>query len=240
MERFLTGDHISQEFNSELGGLRRQLLAMGGMVEQQISDALKALRDGDSALAEKLDASDQEINRIEIALDEAGSHILARRQPAASDLRLILAILKASTDLERAGDEASKIGRLFLLMPVQDRDPANFHELIRLGEAARGLLHGALDAFARVDANAAVSILREDYRIDRDYESFIRQSITYMMEDPRTIRRVFSCISIGRSMERIGDHAKNLCEYVVYLASGKDVRHVRLDEIEELVGPRAG
>ncbi len=240
MNQFPIGEHISQEFNSELGGLRRQLLTMGGLVEQQIIDALRVLREGDSALAEKLDQADQEINQLEIALDEAGSHILVRRQPAASDLRLIFAILKASSELERVGDEASKIGRLFLSLPIQERDPAGFHEVVRLGEAAQNIIHGALDAFARVDANAALTILREDFRIDRDYESFIRQSITYMMEDPRTIRRVFNSLWIGRSMERIGDHAKNICEYVIYLVYGKDVRHARTDEIEKLMHTRPG
>lgn len=241
MNQFPTGEHISHEYHSELGGLRRQLLTMGGLVEQQLTDALNVLREGDSQLAEKLDHADQEINQLELALDEAGSHILVRRQPAASDLRLIFAILKASTDLERVGDEASKIGRLFLSLPVQERDPVGFHEVVRLGEAAQSLIHGALDAFARTDANSALSILREDHRIDRDYESFIRQSITYMMEDPRTIRRVFNGISIGRSMERIGDHAKNICEYVIYLVHGKDVRHARTDDIEKLMrGPSTG
>lgn len=236
-ESFALDQHISRDYNAEIVALRRRLLSMGGLVEKHIADALYVLRHGDSALAERLNQADQQVNAYEVEIDEAVSHILVRRQPAASDLRLVFTILKTSTDLERIGDEAAKIARLFLTIPVQDREVSRLQDLMRLGEAAQDMVHRTLDAFARFDVEQALAIVRADHRIDADYEAFIRQSITYMMEDPRTIRRFLNAIWIARAIERIGDHAKNICEYVIYFVYGKDIRHTSLEQVERLVEP---
>jgi phosphate transport system protein len=236
-EAFPLDQHISREYNAEIVALRRRLLTMGGLVEKHIADALTVLREGDSALAERLNQADQEVNACEVEIDEAVNHILVRRQPAASDLRLVFTILKTSTDLERVGDEAAKIARLFLTMPVQEREVSRFKDLLRLGEAVQDMMHRTLDAFARFDAAQALAIAGEDHRIDGDYEVFLRQSITYMMEDPRSIRRFLSAIWIARAIERMGDHAKNICEYVIYFVHGKDVRHTTPEQMARVVDP---
>lgn len=224
--------HISHEYNQELEAVRSRLLAMGGLVEQQIAHALQAFVEGDSHLAAEVVRNDARINQLEVAIDEECSRILARRQPAASDLRLVIAIIKASTDLERMGDEAQKIGYLAESLAGQDRPAGGYREIEHLGHAVQQMVRSALDAFARLEVDTAVRIIREDSRINREYESIARQSITFMMEDPRKIRRVLDAMWAARSLERIGDHSKNLCEYVIYLVHGKDVRHGNLDETE--------
>lgn len=236
-DAFPLDQHISRDYNAEIVALRRRLLTMGGLVEKHVADALTVLREGDSALAEALNQADQAVNACEVEIDEAVNHILVRRQPAASDLRLVFTILKTSTDLERVGDEAAKIARLFLTLPVHEREVSRLQDLTRLGEAVQDMVHRTLDAFARFDAEQALAIVRADHRIDADYEAFIRQSITYMMEDPRAIRRFLNVIWIARAIERIGDHAKNICEYVIYFVHGKDVRHTSPEQMARLVGP---
>lgn len=223
------GQHISHEYNQELEAVRSQLLTMGGLVEQQIHHALQALVEGDSRLAEDVVRTDDRVNKMEIAIDEECGRILARRQPAASDLRLVIAIIKASTDLERMGDEAQKIGHLSVSLAGQDRPASGYSEIEHLGQAVKNMVRSALDAFARLDVDTALKIIKEDTRINREYEAIARQCITFMMEDPRMIRRVLDAMWAARSLERIGDHAKNLCEYVIYLVYGKDIRHGNLN-----------
>src|SRR3569833_330449 len=205
MDRHNIGHHISQQINEELEDIRNKVLAMGGMVEQQLTDAISAVITGDGRLGEVVVTNDYKINALEVAIDEECTHVLARRQPTASDLRLIVAIIKTITDLERMGDHV------------------------------RQMLHNALDAFARVDAEAAVRVAREDMGIDREYEATMRQLITFMMEDPRSITRVLDVIWTARALERIGDHARNICEYVIYLVRGKDVRHTSYEQMEQEV-----
>ncbi|GAB4185238.1 MAG: phosphate signaling complex protein PhoU [Wenzhouxiangellaceae bacterium] len=225
--------HISHEYNQELEAVRSSLLAMGGLVEEQINHALQALVEGDSRLAEQVVQNDDRINQMEVAIDEECGRILARRQPAASDLRLVIAIIKASTDLERMGDEAQKIGRMALSLAGHDRPAGGYREIEHLGQAVQSTVRDALNTFARLEVESALTIIRADSRINREYESIARQCITFMMEDPRQIRRVLDAMWCARSLERIGDHAKNLCEYVIYLVHGKDVRHSNLDEAEK-------
>jgi len=227
--------HISQKFNEELEDVRNRVLAMGGLVEQQIVDALKALTEGDSTLGRAIEQQDYKVNQMEISIDEECSRILARRQPAASDLRLILAIIKTITDLERIGDEAEKIGRFASRLAEQERPTSNYREIEHLGNHVRSMLHDALDAFARLDAEAAFRVAKEDERVDGEYDALSRQSITFMMEDPRTIRRVLDVMWSARALERIGDHAKNICEYTIYLVRGKDVRHTGYEAMEREV-----
>jgi len=224
--------HISHEYNQELEAVRSQLLSMGGLVEQQINQALQALVEGDSQLAETVVQTDDRVNQMEITIDEECSRILARRQPAASDLRLVIAIIKAGTDLERMGDEAQKIGRLAVSLAGQDRPSGGYREIEQLGLAVQSMVRSALDAFARLEVDTALRIIREDKLINREYQAIARQCIDYMMADPQRVRRVLDAMWAARSLERIGDHAKNLCEYVIYLVHGKDVRHGNLDAAE--------
>ncbi|MEO7558114.1 MAG: phosphate signaling complex protein PhoU [Gammaproteobacteria bacterium] len=225
--------HISRRYNAELEDIRNRVLVMGGLVEQQLVDAITALADGDAQLAELTMNNDYKVNSMEVAIDEECNQIIVRRQPAASDLRLVMAVIKTITDLERIGDEAEKIARMAMHLADMERPKNSYLEIQALGIHVRQMVHDALDAFARMDSEAAMLVAKEDVQVDREYESIMRQSITYMMEDPRTITRVLDVIWSARALERIGDHARNICEYVIYLDKGKDVRHISLEQMEK-------
>jgi phosphate transport system protein len=229
------GQHISQQYNAELEDIRNRVMAMGGLVEQQLGSAIQALVEGDSAIGEMVVSGDYKVNSMEVSIDEDCSRILARRQPAASDLRLIVAVIKTITDLERIGDQAERVGRMAVRLADADINKSQFVELQHLGNHARQMLNDALDAFARMDVEAALNVVREDLKVDKEYDSLMRQLMTYMMEDPRTISRVLDVMWAARALERIGDHARNICEYVIYLVMGKDVRHTNLEQMEERV-----
>lgn len=240
MDKVDVTHHISSQLNEALEHVRGRVLRMGGVVEQQIARAMRALTETDVMLAEEVAGNDYQVNSLEVSLDEECTQILARRQPAAGDLRLVVAIIKTITDLERIGDEAEKIARTAIA--TTDRRPApNYASLESLANHVRGMLRDALDAFARLDAEAALAVAREDTRVDHEYEMLMRQCITYMMEDQRTIRGMIDLMWCARALERIGDHASNICEYVIYLVQGKDVRHTTLDEMAQVVrAERAG
>ena len=225
--------HISTQFNVELEDVRQRVLAMGGLVEQQITEATQALMNGDRALAEQVVANDAKVNQMEVFIDEECSRILARRQPTASDLRLVYAVIKTITDLERIGDEAEKIARMAIDLTNHTRTTEGMLEVQHLSRQVVQVVHDALDAFARIDTEMALTVAHADQAVDREYEALMRQCITFMMEDPRTIRRVMDMIWSIRALERIGDHAKNIAEYVIYLVKGKDVRHVSLEVMEK-------
>lgn len=225
--------HISRQFNAELEDIRSRVLQMGGLVEQQIGKAITALVSSDTTMANAVATEDYKVNQMEVAIDEECSQIIARRQPAASDLRLVVAVIKTITDLERIGDEAEKIARMALRLAGEERPKTNYMEIQALGNHVRQMVHDTLDAFARLDIEAAIRIAREDDRVDSEYEGIMRQMITYMMEDPRTISRTLNVVWAARALERIGDHACNICEYVIYLVKGKDVRHTSLEQIEK-------
>lgn len=227
--------HISRQFNAELEDVRQRVLAMGGLVEQQIVDATRALMEGDGSLGAEVSQNDYKVNRLEVFIDEECSRILARRQPTASDLRLVHAVIKTTTDLERIGDEAERIGRMAADLATQERNQKGYVEIGHLSRKVSQMVRDALDAFARMDAEAALAVAKEDVNVDREYEALMRQCITFMMEDPRTIRRVMDLIWVVRSLERIGDHARNLSEYVIYFVKGKDVRHISLEQMEQQV-----
>jgi phosphate transport system protein len=229
--------HISRQYNAELEEIRSLVLQMGGLVEQQIEQAINSLTRGDVAMGEAVIMDDTKVNKLEVTIDEECNQIIARRQPAASDLRLVMAVIKTITDLERIGDEAEKIARMAVRLAAEERPKNNYAELQAIGNHVRQMVHDALDAFARLDIEAAVRIAREDIKIDQKYDAAMRQIITYMMEDPRTISRMLNVIWAARALERIGDHACNICEYIIYLVKGRDVRHTSLEQIErEILG----
>ena len=230
------GQHISHQFDEDLESLRSKVLNMGGMVEKQVQNALLALTRADSSLAEDVATSDYRINSMEVAIDEECTQVIARRQPAASDLRLVVTIYKTITDLERIGDEAEKIGRHAIKLAAIERTPAYFSEIKHLGDQVCKMLHESLDALARMDIDNAYVIAQGDRAINDEYDALTRQLITHMMEDPRTIKRSLRVMWCARSLERIGDHAKNICEHVIYTVAGKDIRHTSFDQVKAELG----
>ncbi|HFD11309.1 MAG TPA: phosphate signaling complex protein PhoU [Crenotrichaceae bacterium] len=228
--------HISRRYNAELEELRSDVMAMGGLVEKQLADGLIALSTSDTEIAELVATSDYKVNSMEVAIDEKCNQILARRQPAASDLRLVVAIIKTITDLERIGDEAEKLGQLSVQLADKSVTSSQFAELRHLGDHVKTMLNNALDAFARMDVADALRTIEADKQVNDEFESIMRQLITRMMEDPREIKNALRVSWCARALERIGDHASNICEYVIYLVKGKDIRHISVDKMrEELV-----
>jgi phosphate transport system protein len=227
--------HISQQFNEEMENLRNQVMKMGGLVEQQIGNAIDALYKLDVSKAEKVIRKDHKVNALEVNIDEECARILARRQPAASDLRMVVAVIKTITDLERIGDEAEKVAKMAIHIAEDDgRFHSHYAGIRHLSEYVSQMLRKALDSFARLDVETAIQVMHDDEEADSEYQSLMRQLITYMMEDPRTISEVLDIMWAARALERIGDHAKNIGEYVIYLVEGKDIRHLDLEELEEI------
>jgi len=220
-------EHTSKQFDNELEAVRTSVLQMGGLVEQQIERAIAALASGNMAELESVVDADHRVNAMEVELDEACSHIIARRQPAAGDLRLIIAVIKTITDLERIGDEAEKIARMARLIHSAERMHMPKLELRHMAALATRMLRSALDSFARLDSKAAQDVVMQDEAVDTEFRSTLRQLITFMMEDPRTISRCLEVLFIAKALERIGDHSKNMAEYVIYMVEGRDVRHTR-------------
>ena len=228
-----TAEHLSKQFEADLDTTRTRVLQMGGLVEAQILAAIQAFTTGDAALVEQVIENDARVNGYEVAIDGACNHIVVKRQPAASDLRLIMAISKIVTDLERMGDEAKKIARMAKRIHEQSTHYAQRFPAIRhAAQLAVKMLRQALDAFARLDVVAAAEVLKEDPAIDDEFRSVLRQLITYMMEDPRTITAALETVWVAKAIERIGDHAKNVSEQVIYIVKGTDVRHTSFADIE--------
>jgi len=230
MEASKFSDHISRRFNQDIEDLRNTVLSMGGLVETQLSRAIAAIVSGDSELGLKVANDDYKVNNLEVDIDEECSRILATRAPAAGDLRLIVAIIKTITDLERIGDEAEKIGFLASKLAGMDRPSDSYRELKNLGSHVSHMLRDAMNAFARLDVSEALEVVKEDELVDEEYDAITRQCITFMMEDPRSIKRVMNVTWAARSLERIGDHAKNICEYVIYMVEGRDIRHTDITD----------
>jgi phosphate transport system protein len=223
--------HISQQFNAELDDVKTRMLEMGGMVERQVADAVNAVMNSDGGLAERVLKGDMRINNMEVAIDEECALILARRHPAASDLRLVLAITRALHDLERMGDEASKIAEHAIRLIDHGEVPRCVVEIRHLGNHVCAMVRDSLDCFARLDVEQALRVAQEDKVVDMEYATAMRTLVTYMMEDARSISSVLNIMWGLRSLERVGDHARNIAEHVVYLVKGQDVRHVGLTEL---------
>jgi len=228
-----TTEHTSKRFDAELESIRSHVLQMGGLVESQIKSAIISLMEGDTELMNRVIDDDHRVNAMEVKIDEACSQVIAKRQPTAGDLRLVMMVVKTITDLERIGDEAEKIARMAkMLSEKHGLAVPRYHEIKHASEIAVEMLSKSLDAFARLDVETAASVVRQDDQVDHKFRSIMRYLITFMMEDPRTISTSLEILFVAKAIERIGDHAKNISEYVIYMVKGRDVRHVSIDEIE--------
>ena len=232
-------EHLSKQYDAELESIRSRVLEMGGLVESQIRRALEGLATGDRTLLDDVITTDHRVNGLEVALDGECSHVIVKRQPAASDLRLLFGITKTVTDLERIGDEAQKIARMAKSIHERDGGIGRLRgvDVRHAAEVALSMLRQALDAFARLDVNAAAEVIRQDAAIDSEFRSVLRQLVTYMMEDPRTITTALEIVWVAKAIERMGDHAKNMAEYVIYIVKGTDVRHTASAAREETGNP---
>lgn len=228
--------HISRQFNQELEDLRKDVMTMGGLAEQMIADAITALIEGESARAEQVIENDHQVNQMEKQIDQQCIQILARRQPTASDLRLVIAIIKTVNDLERVGDEAEQIAKMAIRLVSRDRPRGNYRELETMGTHVREMIRDALNGFARLEPEVAIALKRQDQKVDSEYEAILRQYYSYLVEEPRNTSRILDSIWVARSLERIGDHAKNIGEYIVYMVEGKDIRRASAEEIEQSLG----
>ena len=228
--------HLSTQFDSELGAVSTRVMELGGLVESQIHQAIYALSQFSVEVAQQVIATEARVNAMEVDIDRELSSIIARRQPTARDLRLLMAISKTTANLERVGDEAEKIARMVCSI-IQSGLPRSLPslELRVAADLASGLLRKALDAFARLDTAAAVMILKEDDLIDQEFNGFVRKLITYMMEDPRTISPSLDLLFLAKAIERIGDHAKNIAEFIIYVVKGADIRHTSMEQIESVL-----
>ena len=232
----MTDKHLSSQFDAELSGVSGLVMEMGGLVEAQIKRAIYSLSNFSVDVAEEVVHAELRVNQMEIDIDLELSHIIVRRQPTARDLRLLIAISKTTANLERVGDEAAKIARMVKSIIASGSARAvPSVELKMAADLASGLVRKALDAFARLDTTAALAILKEDDLIDREFDGFVRKLITYMMEDPRTISPCLDLLFLAKALERIGDHAKNIAEFIIYIVKGADVRHASMDEIENAI-----
>ena len=224
----MIGEHSSKQYDHELETIRSKVLLMGGIVETQFSEAMNCFRVGNPDRADQVIVNDDEVNQLEVALDDACSHLIVRRQPTANDLRTVMATIKVITDLERIGDEASKIARTSKSLHGRGVPGLNHFEMVRtIATTASDMLHDSLDAFARLDGTQARQLIAQDAVVDHEFKSIMRNLITFMMEDPRTISSALDTLWVAKAIERIGDHAKNIAEYVIYVVEGKDIRHAR-------------
>jgi len=235
MDNTIIKQHISRQFNNEMEEIRNKVLTMGGLVEQQVDLATRAFMGYDMESAEKVVQQDQLVNELEKDIDHECTEIMAKRQPAAFDLRMLIATIKIITDLERIGDEAARIAKMTMRLEGADYYQDKYFEIEHLLEMVKDMLNGALDAYARTDIEEVISITAQDSKVDREYTAITRQLITQMMENPRNITRALDMLWTARALERIGDHSCNVCEHVIYMVKGKDVRHLSREELEHAV-----
>lgn len=226
--------HTSQEFEADIQAVRSMVAEMGGLVEDQLDKAIAALKASDVRLAEEVVARDSDVNRLDVEIDEGCTRIFALRAPTASDLRLVQTIIRTTTDLERIGDETKRVAKMAIANSKGEASAALYQRIEHMGSMVRENLHRILNAFARMDVDEAIAMAAEDKRIDTEYEAIMRQLMTYMMEDPRSIPRILDIMWAARSLERIGDRCQNICEYIVYFVKGRDVRHMSSEKMKEL------
>jgi phosphate transport system protein len=232
----MSDKHLSSQFDADLNAVSSRMLAMGGLVEQQIIDAMRGLNDFDRGIIDHVIATEEQVNQSEVDIDQECVNLIALRQPAARDLRLVISIFKSITGLERAGDEVAKIAKsLRRLVDEPGARTINVAEIKISGEMVVSMLRGVLDAFARLDAVAAAQIVKSDKDVDNEFRGFARKVVTYMQEDPRTISVCLEYLSIAKAIERIGDHAKNIAEFIIYVTKGSDVRHQPRDVLDNEV-----
>ncbi len=227
--------HISQQFNHDLSELRNHLLAMGGVVEKQVKDAVEALLNSNTELAEKVQEAEKDVDTMEVMIDEESTQVIARRQPAASDLRLVISIIKMVADLERIGDEAAKIAKMAIRLSEEGKAPHGYVEVRHIADHVSQMVNNSLDSFARFDVELALEVMKEDREVDDEYRSAMRSLMVFMMEDPRSISQVHSVMWVLRALERVGDHASNIAEHVIFMVRGKDVRHMSVNQAAELL-----
>ncbi len=232
MEQFEFETHTSSEYNAELEDIRNHLLKMGGKAESQLRMALTAMVENNKDLAEELLSHGDDIDQMEVDLDQECTRIIARRQPAASDLRLIVAVMKSITDIERIGDETEKMARLLKKLMKRDFQSKYYQEIDHLGQEVLANLSGSLNALARLDAEEAIKIAQKDQVIDAHFDELNGHLIKHMVKDPNKVKPYLKLSQCAQSLERIGDHAKNICENIIYLVIGKDVRHTDIDEVK--------
>lgn len=235
MDNNKIGHHISEQFNKDLQDIRDKVLTMGGLVEQQLELAITAFTTGDIELADQVIRRDNQVDALEMAIDQECSEIIARRQPAAIDLRLLIAAIKIVREIERAGDKAERIAQIAIKVAGTDAQYNHQYELEHMAEVIKEMLHMSLDAFARLNIDSVTGITGRDANVNREYENILRRLITRMMEDPRNITRALDVIWAARALERIGDYACNICEHLVYIVNGLDVRHLSQQELEEKI-----
>ncbi|RCL47145.1 MAG: phosphate transport system regulatory protein PhoU [Candidatus Thioglobus sp.] len=228
-----SGQHILHQFDNDLESIRTKVLSMGGLVEKQVENSLVALINSDSSLAEQVAMNDYQINAMEVAIDEECNQIIALRQPTANDLRLVMSIIKTISDLERIGDEAEKIGKYAIDLATEDRNQTYFSELKNLGNKVKVILREALDAFARMEVASAYQTAASDKQINQEYEQITVKLIKAMTEDRASVELGLRVMWTARALERIGDHAKNICEYVIFTVEGKDIRHASFQQAME-------
>ena len=226
--------HTSQEFEADIQAVRSKVAEMGGLVEDQLDKAIAALKTSDVRLAEEVVTRDGDVNRLDVEIDEGCTRIFALRAPTASDLRLVQTIIRTTTDLERIGDETKRVAKMAIANSKGEASAALYQRIEHMGSMVRENLHRILNAFARMDVDEAIAMAAEDKRIDTEYEAIMRQLMTYMMEDPRSIPRILDIMWAARSLERIGDRCQNICEYIVYFVKGRDVRHMSSEKMKEL------
>jgi phosphate transport system protein len=231
MEKIYLDRHTSQSFDQELEKIKSEVLEMGGIVEQQILDSVNSIVTANKELAKKVIDVEDDVDMREVRLDETCTEILACRQPAAFDLRLILSVTKIIRDLERIGDEAQKVADMALTLEKKGAAPAGYDEVRHMGALVQKMLNSALDAFSRLDVTQALEVAKADKKVDREFKSAMREIVTYMIEDPRTIKRAMNILSALRSLERMGNHSRNIAEHIIYLVKGLDVRHSSIKEI---------
>jgi len=237
MDNNKIGHHISEQFNKELEDIRNKVLTMGGLVERQIELAVQAFTTGDMEMAELVIKQDNQVDAMEVAIDLECTQILARRQPTAFDLRLLISVIKIIHEVEKGGDKAERVAEMEIKLAGVNgvKNTSNHYELEHMAELVKGMLHDALDSFARMTIDNVYVITERDDNVDREYDNVLRQLITRMMEDPRNITRTLDVLWAVRALERIGDHACYICEHLVFMVKGEDVRHLTQQELEEKV-----